>query len=298
MDNRKDKTSSTDWANKPSNLAVSRIFEKDNFLLFVYKKIERVVSALYLISGLFSDNEPLKWQFREVGVGIISQFLSLTTRPDSRTEVVLGINTSLLKLLSFLDISARAGFVSEMNFSILSKELEDLLETLTRKELPKGGRETSIDREFFALPQGLFFPDSHENNNHADVGVVGNALQIPETNLYTWADVGRLEDIYKRQSKGQEKDMRSGVVLSGTKQKNQFFDKGQNLSTSSAASGRKVAILNLLKDKNNLTIRDFSLVIKGCSEKTIQRELLRFVRDGVLKKSGERRWSRYSLVVS
>ena len=42
-------------------------------------------------------------------------------------------------------------------------------------------------------------------------------------------------------------------------------------------------------------IKDVSPLIKGCSEKTIQRELLSMVKSGILKKEGEKRWSKYSL---
>jgi DeoR/GlpR family transcriptional regulator of sugar metabolism len=58
---------------------------------------------------------------------------------------------------------------------------------------------------------------------------------------------------------------------------------------------RQEQITNILKGQSNLTIKDFSKVIKDCSEKTIQRELIELVDKGVIKKAGERRWSRYSL---
>ncbi len=58
---------------------------------------------------------------------------------------------------------------------------------------------------------------------------------------------------------------------------------------------RQSIILDLLKKDSNLTIKDFVKVIKNCSEKTIQRELISLVKKGVIKKQGERRWSTYSL---
>ena len=42
-------------------------------------------------------------------------------------------------------------------------------------------------------------------------------------------------------------------------------------------------------------IKDIVMSITGCSEKTIQRELSALVAQGVLKKIGEKRWSRYEL---
>lgn len=58
---------------------------------------------------------------------------------------------------------------------------------------------------------------------------------------------------------------------------------------------RKDSIIALLKKDSNLTIKDFAKVIKDCSEKTIQRELISLVKSGLVKRIGERRWSTYSL---
>jgi DeoR/GlpR family transcriptional regulator of sugar metabolism len=58
---------------------------------------------------------------------------------------------------------------------------------------------------------------------------------------------------------------------------------------------RQKIIIALVKKHRTLTIKGFTGVIKDCSEKTIQRELLALVARGVLKKEGERRWSTYSL---
>lgn len=60
-------------------------------------------------------------------------------------------------------------------------------------------------------------------------------------------------------------------------------------------SERQNIILREIKNRGQLTIRDLVGKIEGCSEKTIQRELLALVEGGVLKKEGERRWSKYSI---
>jgi DNA-binding HxlR family transcriptional regulator len=58
---------------------------------------------------------------------------------------------------------------------------------------------------------------------------------------------------------------------------------------------RQSQIIELLRQRSHLTIRDFSIVISDCSEKTIQRELIDLVEKGLVKREGERRWSTYSL---
>lgn len=56
---------------------------------------------------------------------------------------------------------------------------------------------------------------------------------------------------------------------------------------------RRDTILALLDKKDKINIKDAAKAIEGCSEKTIQRELLAMVDQGVLLKEGERRWSTY-----
>lgn len=61
-------------------------------------------------------------------------------------------------------------------------------------------------------------------------------------------------------------------------------------------TSRKEAILSIIRKRGSVSIKDISSVVIDCSEKTIQRELTSLVEAGVLKKTGERRWSLYSLV--
>jgi len=63
-------------------------------------------------------------------------------------------------------------------------------------------------------------------------------------------------------------------------------------------SERRKVILDLIGEKDRVSVKDVSEVITDCSEKTIQRELLALVAKNVLKKEGERRWSTYSLADS
>ena len=58
---------------------------------------------------------------------------------------------------------------------------------------------------------------------------------------------------------------------------------------------RRNSILELIKDKKEVTIKDISTIISDCSEKTIQRELMSLISSGVLEKSGSKRWSVYRL---
>lgn len=58
---------------------------------------------------------------------------------------------------------------------------------------------------------------------------------------------------------------------------------------------RQDTILSYIKDKQTVGIRDLVSVVRGVSEKTIQRELQGLIEAGRVVKRGERRWSTYSL---
>ena len=83
------------------------------------------------------------------------------------------------------------------------------------------------------------------------------------------------------------------VVTGGAKRQENTAE-GSDISTNKKTN-RQEQIIGLLKEKSGLTIKDFSSLIKDCSEKTIQRELIDLIRTGVVIKEGERRWSKYSL---
>ena len=58
---------------------------------------------------------------------------------------------------------------------------------------------------------------------------------------------------------------------------------------------RERTILNFLKDKGEgISIKEIATALPNLGDKTLQRELQRMVSAGLLKKEGERRWSRYS----
>lgn len=58
---------------------------------------------------------------------------------------------------------------------------------------------------------------------------------------------------------------------------------------------RRERIKVVLSAKGSATIKDISDIITDVSSKTIQRELNSMIEDSLVKREGERRWSKYSL---
>ena len=76
------------------------------------------------------------------------------------------------------------------------------------------------------------------------------------------------------------------VRVQGHTNKGQVSDKGGN---------RRDAILSVLRAKGPSYIKDISTVVRGVSEKTVQRELQALVEEGKVTRTGERRWTTYTL---
>src|SRR5690606_35478872 len=59
---------------------------------------------------------------------------------------------------------------------------------------------------------------------------------------------------------------------------------------------RRERIKVVLSAKGEATIKDITDIITDLSSKTVQRELNAMIEDNIVKRQGERRWSKYSLV--
>jgi predicted transcriptional regulator len=196
------------------NLDATLYSQKSESFIFLHKKTEKLSAALYLVTNLFPETEPMKKTLREKALNLIKDV--------DRDEV--------LHVISLLSIACRSGLLGQTNFSILKQEFSSLLNYLDE--------ENQFGRSFFEIPK---------------IREESKEIIIKDKN----------EDI-----------------------KDNGFRK----------SDRRNIILSLLKKEGELSIKDIAGVIKNCSEKTIQRELVYFIEKGLVKRKGERRWAKYSLI--
>jgi DNA-binding transcriptional ArsR family regulator len=109
-----------------------------------------------------------------------------------------------------------------------------------------------------------------------------------------------LSDIAKNASSREESQHDSGSPRKQPTKKTPVIHKGHIKDTEhlpgSPIKDRRDAILSVIKNKGTASIKDISTLVRGVSEKTIQRELSSLIDLGMVLKQGERRWSTYSLV--
>ncbi|MEK7669353.1 MAG: hypothetical protein AAB350_02065 [Patescibacteria group bacterium] len=106
-------------------------------------------------------------------------------------------------------------------------------------------------------------------------------------NIFTESNVVGIEDDFKKlYSSEKAPDTNSFRSISGAKNGNGHKRKDT----------RKNTILDFIKGHNDVSIKDIVPNITGCSEKTVQRELIQLINENKIRKIGERRWSRYSII--
>lgn len=217
-----------------------------------YKRTEKLVAALYMVTNLVPENEPARNAVRDKSIQILSSVLELRSGFGSAgSEHVERIVAAVCEVISLIDIIHIAGFISDMNTEILKREFHNLVFILRSAEDAGASEKITFKTDHFTV----------DDKGHAG----GSGMSFSSVK-----DTGR-------------STKRGGV------------SKGRVSPRAKANGERREQILNIIKDKKKVTVKDITESITDCSSKTIQRELGTLVESGVLKKEGERRWSVYSL---
>src|SRR3989344_2247956 len=281
--------------------ATTDILRDDHYLLFLFKKTERIVAALYIITGSMSDNEPLKWRIRESGTLLLQHTLSFKERSTLRSKESLSDTLGeLAHLLSLLDLAHLTDMLSPMNFSVMKRELEATLGIIEGRWRTVGFPAPPLFEEhFFAVGKDLFSESKEKKVRVAGTEVPPASNPTDDTGkLQTLTAFQRIEQSQTDKRK-EHPGIKDTVFYSGMGEQKGLHASTQKPQNSVSAQRlkevRRHRILGILRQRESAMIKDFSAVITGCSEKTVQRLLLQMVRNNVLKRSGARRWSRYSI---
>jgi hypothetical protein len=186
---------------------------------------------------------------------------------SDRNVIIRNVSDTVLSLLAILETLGQCGSIAKDSVSIVRRELSLFVSIAQGESKSIPGTGMVLNDNLFEVP-GVGAGKISKTSIHARkkvTEVTGQSGVVDHSNAPVGSEAVTLRTI---QSDIIKKD---------------------------SHSDRTNAIVNLLRTKSDLTVKDFMHVIAGISEKTIQRELIRLVSIGVLKKQGERRWTRYSL---
>lgn len=268
MDQNKNLKDNSQLTDNAKNLLLQSVFIRDNDLEFIFKKTEKIATAVYLITNFLSPEEPLKWDIRQIATKLLRFALSFSQGSlYNKEKRTLDLNGSILELSSLFDLAYRSGFVSVMNYQILNGEIIKLAGLLSdyNKDKLSSNRPLFTDESFAVSRTELS---------------TGAAQSVADNNPYSSFVVSTKKshstnNIVKDNHKGQTQR--------------------PNVLNAHVNSKRRETIISEVKRLTEVSVKDISAVVQDCSEKTLQRELLAMVDEGILSKTGERRWSKYSL---
>jgi hypothetical protein len=220
-----------------------------------YTKTDKLITALYMVTDIIDKDEPLRNKLRTSGTGIISDINS------DPAQACLKIS----EIMSFLGIASAMNIVSEMNCNILRKEFIELDQALKEFAGKPLNTAQKIDLTDFFEASPLPVRESN-SKGHVNLGI-----QKAGTLLKAIKDVS---DIHPAQNFDALKKQRREDIVNVIK-----------------IIGGSATIKDIKTKAKTLPAKAGSLAT--CGEKTLQRELVSMVHDGVLKKTGEKRWSRY-----
>lgn len=206
---------------------------------FLSKKAERLASALYVITGFLTPEEPVRNRLRARALDLINL--------SSRSSVLSGggvesFRNAATEIGMLLKTAHSGGLISKMNCDLLCEEYAGL----------------------------ALFVQKHAD--HMQGGSSGQGLDV--------SDIGNFSDD-------------AGVSHNRSKKILTLSKGHQGHNGKNDQKNRRKILVELLNKKDKISIKDAVSAIEGCSEKTVQRELLSLVRDGIAVKEGERRWSTY-----
>lgn len=237
----------------------SNVFEKDIKRVYIYKKAERLAKAVQLVAPAFRQTPALGERMSRIAVALVDAAVL------SPSEAKDALARELLSLSSILSIARTAGQLSPMNADLIGREAHILLEEIAAYEEPR-----------------LSMPESATLAELAREAVAHRAAAVTRS-----APMARTAEQEPSSQMGSPEARRiQGHGASVVKDRPQSSEK---------TDSRREAIIAVLRTKGPSHIKDISTVVRDVSEKTIQRELQALVVEGVVSRTGERRWTTYEL---
>ncbi len=238
---------------------------------YVLEKTYRIVSVTLRLANLMDTNDALREEIQKTSMSLVKDSAYY---PHAHTARISFSNASAT-LTALLETAVLTGKLARSNVDMIENELSDLLHTLRSLEL-SSGRSFLGEYSFGGdAPLALFEPEPFKDRTRTPERHYTEARRPTQAP----APVPYARDLMR------ERKDTTDAPLSTKAERQQ-----------SAQKDRRAVILGLLQKRDRINVKDVSAVVKDCSEKTIQRELLALVAQGVLKKEGERRWSTYTLV--
>lgn len=263
----------------------------EGLFMSVSKKAEKITTALYMVTDLISPEDPMRHKIRQNSLLILSETRALSYAVSGDIYFHLArVIARAWEVVSLMEVSVVVGFISDMNYTVLKNALVDFISDLRNRQRIEG----------FNNIRDMKWNEGQAANLH----LKSDFFKLGENDIQNIKDEagkgepGEFEKIEKLESKrivhgqsfykGHSKEMMSDRKVS--------YEKSKIDESAPKTDERKQKILSLVSEKKDISIADIVSFFKEYSQKTIQRDLATLVEAGKIKRTGEKRWSRYLFV--
>ncbi|KKW09410.1 MAG: hypothetical protein UY44_C0002G0050 [Candidatus Kaiserbacteria bacterium GW2011_GWA2_49_19] len=234
-----------------------------------YSRAERLVAALHLITSHVEENEPIRKAIRATSIELLSNILSLRDgMRNLQSYQMHRVQATIRKLISFVRMLAVSGLTSIQNTDVIVDAIDELGNFLHLSQRTPLSESIVFSRD--DLLSGTLSGERRTSPTIRDRRLPAEAQK----------DIGMSLSVGDRNTKDIVKDT------------NDQISRTSNMTT------RRSEILAVLRSVADAGIRDVASSLPEYSEKMIQRELAYLVAGGQVKKTGLKRWSRYSIANS
>lgn len=247
-----------------ASLNTDNTFEnKDAIMTFISKKGTQLGTAIYYVTEHLELDDPMRQELRKSVLNLAISVSKFT--PDYRTSSqTIDVNVNINILTNLLQIAQGGGLISNMNGDILIAEINKIkssVDKLSVKTFLDYGAKSGVE---FSDLKGAFGEKIGQSEKSFSDTNVGTNQSIENDNTKTPTD------IKPKTSPASDKDLAMRHI-------------------------RRESIIRLLKQRGTVGLNDIKAIIPNLSDKTLQRELMSLIDEGVIIRKGEKRWARYSI---
>lgn len=227
---------------------------------FITDRIQKLTAALYRVTDLLSDKEPLKWTLRDKALNLYDDLVSVKNTKDKDSLLDNSIK-NFAQIIKSLELVSVGVCVSNLNFEILKREylfLKNFVE----------GKKAEI---------------SYDSKILLELEKLGSATS-------TWKRSFQVEQSSARKEISEKSQANPAYSIEGG-----AFNGAspQEINPQS----RKGKVLDFLKTGSAKSVNEIALIFNGeTSEKSIQRDLLDLVKIGKISAIGDKRWRKYQTI--
>lgn len=271
MDNQKDMnqkdTHITSAMGVPNAVALSL----NNLTAFKEKSL-KMAAALHLVTELFSETEPIRSALREQAIALV--LVAADRRIMESSESIDGAQYVLDTTLSLIEVLNKSRLLSDMNTTILITELGQLTTLLGSIAIPSAKLSELVLHDLFASSDGASMTEPITPAAPTHKTIFSASSVVPEAQSKTTPS---------------PRTPTAPAATTASKTQPAVIKKTQPVAEK---TNRRDQILACIANQGS-SIKDIAHAVKGCSEKTIQRELNAMIEQGMVVREGEKRWSIY-----